>query len=331
MTVPGLLTESVSQANTVAKGIAVRAAGAVLDIDMTVRGNPFADLNARFEVNNVNPNGKFIISAVRHVYEPDLGGYTTDVYSTGLEDRSILGLSGVTTPAPMYPGVYPAIVSNIADPEKKGRVALTFPWLDSSYVSPWARVIQLGAGSGAGLQILPSPNDEVLVGFSGGQFDSPYVIGGLYGKSQGGMAHSKMVADGKVKTTALTTKAGHQLILDDDEKSSSVTLQTTNGDSCVITLSKEKGITIETKGDRPITINSSADVNVTAAKNAKVSGQEVTVESKGAAKVNAKSSVSLTGANVTVDASSSLKLSGGMVTVQSSGKLTLKGTIVSIN
>ena len=37
-------------------------------------------------------------------------------------------------------------VSDAADPEKAGRVKLTFPWLSADYVSDWARTVQSGAG-----------------------------------------------------------------------------------------------------------------------------------------------------------------------------------------
>ena len=56
-----------------------------------------------------------------------------------------------------------AQVSDANDPEKQGRVKLTFPWLSDTYVSDWARTVQPGAGKDRGAMVLPEVGDEVLV------------------------------------------------------------------------------------------------------------------------------------------------------------------------
>lgn len=322
------------QADRAALGAAVRESGATVDLDMRVKGNPLVDINKAIKIDDdvYGPlRGTQIVSSVVHTYEPDLDGYTTSVFCTGLEDRSMSGLQGSGTPPPRFHGVYPAIVNDINDPEKKGRVNLTLPWLDSSFVTGWARVLQLGAGAGVGLQLMPRPKDEVIVAFENGQLDSPYVLGGVYGAAAGKIQNSDLVQEGVPVKAALTTKAGHQIIFDDTSDKSSITIHTTNGNSCSIVMDAKKGITIETKGDRPVTINSSADVNVTAKRNAKVTGQNVTVEAKGKAKITANGALAVSGASVKVDASSSLKLKGAVVNVEASGILTLKGSVVKIN
>ncbi|GAA3074482.1 hypothetical protein GCM10020000_69340 [Streptomyces olivoverticillatus] len=77
-----------------------------------------------------------------------------------------------------------ALVTDVNDPLKQGRVRLRFPWLDDKYVSDWTRTVQMGGLGGGG--IFPMDvNDEVLVAFDRGALDHPFVIGGLYnGKDQ---------------------------------------------------------------------------------------------------------------------------------------------------
>ena len=87
-------------------------------------------------------------------------------------------------------GVYSAVVTDTEDPEAMGRVLLSFPWLSETYVSPWARVVQPGAGEMLGWQILPEPTDEVLVAFENGQLNSPYVIGACTAKTDEGRSPS---------------------------------------------------------------------------------------------------------------------------------------------
>ncbi len=93
----------------------------------------------------------------------------------------MLGLaSGGMRPGHRQPGVVIAQVSDTQDPEKAGRVKLTFPWLSADYVSDWARTVQLGAGKDRGWTVLPEVGDEVLVAFEQGDFSRPTVLGGLY-------------------------------------------------------------------------------------------------------------------------------------------------------
>jgi hypothetical protein len=95
---------------------------------MKVKGNPLVDINKPVKIDDdvYGPlRGIHIVSSVIHSYEPGLDGYTTFVYCTGLEDRSISGLQGAGVQPQRFHGIYPAIVNDINDPDKKGRVNLT--------------------------------------------------------------------------------------------------------------------------------------------------------------------------------------------------------------
>ena len=98
-------------------------------------------------------DGKYTITTSRHRFDP-LTGYTTSFSVTGRRDRTLLGLaSSGRGKAPA--GIVIGQVSDAADPEKAGRVKLTFPWLSDDYVSDWARTVQSGAGKDRGWQVLP--------------------------------------------------------------------------------------------------------------------------------------------------------------------------------
>src|SRR5438270_11908593 len=76
-------------------------------------------------------------------------------------------------------GVEIAIVTNVQDPDKAGRVKICFPRLPGKPESDWVRVTQPAAGDGRGWYWLPHVNDEVLVGFERGSASKPFVIGYL--------------------------------------------------------------------------------------------------------------------------------------------------------
>src|SRR5688572_3781263 len=80
-------------------------------------------------------------------------------------------------------GVYPALVTNIKDPDGQGRVKVSLPWSPDTAgarYEAWARVATLMGGNNRGSWFVPDVNDEVLVGFEGGAAHRPYVLGGLW-------------------------------------------------------------------------------------------------------------------------------------------------------
>jgi len=329
-----------AQADKAAKGAATRIAGGAIDVTMLVRGNPLVKLNRLIKVEDFgDASGIHTVSGISHVFDPSAGGFTTEVLCTGLDDRTLGNLAMHAPPPQRFHGVYPAVVSDIDDPKKLGRVKVSLPWLDSKYVTDWCRVLQLGAGKDVGLQLMPRPKDEVVIAFENGQLDSPFVIGSVFGKETGKIPNSKLIEQGKPMITALTTQAGHQLIFDDSSDSSSITLQVKNGNSCSIVMSDKDGITITTKGDKSVTINSAQDVVVKAERNAKVTAKDVSVDSEGPVKVTGKSKVDVSAPNINMSASSALKLKGANVsidataslTMKAAGTTTVKGAVVKLN
>jgi len=329
-----------AQADKAAKGAATRIAGGAIDVTMLVRGNPLVKLNRLIKVEDFgDASGIHTVSGISHVFDPSAGGFTTEVLCTGLDDRTLGNLAMHAPPPQRFHGVYPAVVSDIDDPKRLGRVKVSLPWLDSKYVTDWCRVLQLGAGKDVGLQLMPRPKDEVVIAFENGQLDSPFVIGSVFGKETGKIPNSKLIEQGKPMITALTTQAGHQLIFDDSSDSSSITLQVKNGNSCSIVMSDKDGITITTKGDKSVTINSAQDVVVKAERNAKVTAKDVSVDSEGPVKVTGKSKVDVSAPNINMSASSALKLKGANVsidataslTMKAAGTTTVKGAVVKLN
>ncbi|MFD6449992.1 MnhB domain-containing protein, partial [Nocardia sp. NPDC060220] len=60
--------------------------------------------------------------------------------------------------ASRLPSVANAVVTDVQDPLRQGRVKLTFPWLNDAYVSDWTRCVQLGGKSGGAPRAADSPN-----------------------------------------------------------------------------------------------------------------------------------------------------------------------------
>jgi uncharacterized protein involved in type VI secretion and phage assembly len=83
----------------------------------------------------------------------------------------------------LWHGVYPALVTDIKDPDKQGRVKIKLPWSpDAAGASCelWARLATMMGGNNRGTWFIPDVDDEVLVAFEGGHVFRPYVIGALW-------------------------------------------------------------------------------------------------------------------------------------------------------
>ena len=69
-------------------------------------------------------------------------------------------------PGGLFHGVYPAQVTDIADPLGQGRVRIRLPWSpdtgDGEGWEAWARIATLFAGGGRGSWFIPDVDDEVL-------------------------------------------------------------------------------------------------------------------------------------------------------------------------
>ncbi|MBV9927291.1 MAG: hypothetical protein JOZ96_19895 [Acidobacteria bacterium] len=78
------------------------------------------------------------------------------------------------------PGVGVAIVIDVNDPEKLGRLKLRFPWMPDEVTSPWVPVAAPFAGNDRGAYYAPEIGDEALVAFELGNFDHPFVVGFLW-------------------------------------------------------------------------------------------------------------------------------------------------------
>jgi len=170
---------------------------------------------------------------------------------------------------PGYFGLYPAIVTDLQDPERLGRVEVKFPWLSTEgeqEVRAWATLLSPYADSGQGLQILPEVDSQVVVGFEAGDTRRPYVVGSCWnGKEpmpvEAEKANNKRViktrsqselefddTEGAPKIT-LTTSAGHKLVL--DEGNGEISLTHANG--CIIKMTMAGQIEIQANATVDIT------------------------------------------------------------------------------
>lgn len=182
-----------------------------------------------------------------------------------LEARLPSGLGGC------WYGVYPALVTDIRDPDGQGRVKVMLPWSpdtkDERYEA-WARMATLMAGNNRGSWFIPDVNDEVLIAFEGGHPHRPYVLGMLWNGNDS--PPQSMDGAGKNALKVLRSRNGVKVTLDDQDGQEKLILETPGGQkitmkdgpgSVEVVDSNGNSIKLETSG---VTITAAAKLTINA-------------------------------------------------------------------
>jgi uncharacterized protein involved in type VI secretion and phage assembly len=191
-------------------------------------------------------------------------------FETRLHGRTPSGLGG------RWYGVYPALVSDIQDPDSTGRVKVTLPWSPDTAgqrYEMWARLATLMGGSKRGSWFVPDVNDEVLVVFEGGDARRPYVIGGLWNGSDA--PPESMDGAGRNFKKVLTSRNGVKVTLDDTDGQEKFIAETPGGQK--VTLKDGPGsVEIADSNGNSIKLEASG-VTITAAATLTVNASAVTI------------------------------------------------------
>jgi len=272
------------EAEGTAKALAERIGSAFAEAEGTARGSTSLRAGVAVRVSGVSEyfSGTYVLTRVRHVI--NARGYRTHFTIGGRHDRSLLGLvagngngngaaHGDGLAGRRAPGFVRGLVSDNQDPDKLGRVKVKFPWLDDSYSSSWAPVMQLGAGPKSGTFFLPAVDDEVLVGFEHGRIDRPVVVGGLFNATDKPPTYGQFLDNGAVNGRGIWSRKNHRVTLHDDDVSG-ILLIAVDGEEDAVSIGlngKEKKLVVSSRGK----IEISADSDVT------LKGAKITVQADG--------------------------------------------------
>ncbi|MFJ3040794.1 MULTISPECIES: VgrG-related protein [Streptomyces] len=348
---PGKLVETANpydkqdEVQNAAKALASDVTASFAELEVAANGHPdlrpgvpvaLADVGTPFE-------GKYTVTSVRHHFGDGVA-YESWITVSGRQWRSLYGLAsgggGGSDPASAarLPSVANAIVTDVQDPLKQGRVKLQFPWLDDTYVSDWARTVQMGGVAGGG--VFPMDvGDEVLVAFDRGALDHPFVIGGLYNGRDVPTKSDVPLHDGLKKKAVrhtLSDRQGNRVDLLSQRtggRKQGVRIASGN-DKLTINLDRTKTeITVDSKGT--VKITGSRSVSVEAGTDLSLSARRsLTIKSGGPLSIQGGSMVNMrSGGQIGVNAGAALNLgAAGAATLSAGAATTISGTVnVQIN
>ena len=205
-------------------------------------------------------------------------------------------------------GVVPAVVSNLKDPEKLGRVKVTFPWLAKESETDWVRVLSFYAGAGRGAFFLPEVGDEVLVAFQKGNINAPYVIGSLWSSKS---KPPEKNDDGKNNVKVFQSREGHKITFTDDSRS--------------------KKLEIESSGGSTITLNDASGKEKIEIKDKSGQNKIILDATKKSVSIESGMKLDIKAKTITIEAQTALTLKTAMLKAEASGIAAIKGSMVKIN
>jgi phage protein D/phage baseplate assembly protein gpV len=340
--------DSAEQADALANGLSSEISLGFMQAEGECFGNPLVQAGNLVRIEGIGTrfSGKYLVTSAIHTY--NTSGYSTHFRISGNDPETLISLvapeAGSGQEQGLVRGVVTALVTNLQDPENRGRVKLKYPWLGDNIETDWTRTAVPMAGSGRGMMILPEVNDEALVAFDHGDIQHPYIVGFLWSNTdKPPQQNADAVANGKIikrvfktrqghlvtfsdkdgeEQISLKSKSGHLIVLDDKSGSENITIKDKTGSNSMVIDSSKNSMTIKVAGDfsveatGKIQMKSTGPMNLESTADAKMKGINVSVE--GSAKSEVK------GAMVSINGSANAELKGGaMVTVQ--------GGLVKIN
>jgi uncharacterized protein involved in type VI secretion and phage assembly len=180
------------------------------------------------------------------------------------------------------------------------------------------------------MTFLPEINDEVIVGFEGGDARRPVILGGLFNGKDVPVEFG--VQNNTVSQRRITSRLGHFVEFGDgtDTASQHIDLNLAGGKHQV-RLGKDK-LTASVPAGIPVTITAgSSKMEIGQDGSITLAGKKITLKSE--------TDVEISGINITAKASVKAAISGTMTEVKASatgevsagGAMTIKGAMVAVN
>ncbi|WP_452222683.1 phage baseplate assembly protein V, partial [Lacinutrix chionoecetis] len=132
-------------------------------------------------------------------------------------------------------------------------------------ITPWIRIVTPHAGGDKGFHFVPEIDEEILVGFEGGNAEHPYMMGSLY--NGGGKAGAFQSDANNIK--AIKTRSGHIIEFNDTAAGESITIKDKNSNV----------IFIDTVSNN-IQVTANNNIEITAAETMTLSANNIKIKAK---------------------------------------------------
>ncbi len=266
--------------------------------------------------------GQYIIKSVQHHCD-NLHNYHNSFTAIPAEAK----VPDYTNPnAITHSAAQSAIVMDNNDPEQLGRIRVQFFWQKNKSMSPWLRLVTPYSGAERGFYFIPEIDDEVLVGFEGGDTERPFVMGSLYhGKHK---PAGNFIEDNN-SFKGIVTQSNLKIEFDDDKK---VTTIETPGGNTVVLSDDDKSILLKDQNQNIVKLNSSG-ISMDSMEDIKITSKaKVIIDGTAGVDIKSTADTKVSGLNIKLNANATIAAKGNASAELSSvGNTTVKGTMVMIN
>lgn len=196
-------------------------------------------------------------------------------------------------------GIVIGEVCDLEDPDKLGRVCVTFPHL-GGVKSDWAKLVSPMAGKGRGIFFRPEKGDEVLVAFEHNDGTRPYILGSLWSQVDTPPPSDSSAKDNNHRF--IQSRSGHIFRLDDTQGKEKIEIIDKDTQRKIIIDCDQKKIQIiADQGD--VEVNAKAgNVKIEAAKNIEITAKaDISIKATGSLSLEASGTVKIKGATVEIN------------------------------
>ncbi len=336
--IPAAAAASVDEAKALGGGVAERMAAEATRVSgLLVDPGPKLMVDDAAKIEGFGKvSGTYTITRVEHRYGLNRPFQTE--FHAGYRPPTVLGGAAAPGSEAMARRTQldVGVVSDIADESGATRVKVSYPSRDGKLVSGWARLLGLGAGPKRGMHWVPEVNDEVIVGYLGGDPRHPVVVGGLWKADDASAPGAKadVVKSGKVEVRRLASRLGSSLEFSDGESDETkhVKIGITDKAMPLLRLGVDK-VDVEAESGKPIKFKAGdTTVEIDADGNVVITAKDITLKADNDIKIEGKQVTIKGQSGVDIDGGGSkLALKPGQAEVSSSGTTAVKGTAVQLN
>lgn len=206
--------------------------------------------------------------------------------------------------------VFIAKISDNQDPEKLGRVKITYE-SDNGTVSDWVPLITSEAGNESGMFSLPDIEDQVIVLETGNNIKKFCVLGSIWANDIKPPATEEnndadYNQDGNNSLHFIKSRAGNMIILDDTESKEKIQIISADSTSRLEFNTEEELIKLETENDiqfsaeRSLLINAE-EIEIKASKQINITTEEFQTKVSKEMQLNANKDITVKGSGISLN------------------------------
>lgn len=187
-------------------------------------------------------------------------------------------------------GIVIGLVSDLDDPERIGRVQVSYPYREDQ-LSGWARLVTPMAGNQRGLFMRPEVGDEVLVGYEQSDPRRPYVLGAVWSTEDHPPPDDGQPSQNNLRL--IQSRSGHRVVLDDTAGAERIVIVDKDGTRTIVIDSAGQSIQISCQ---------SGDISLSApAGQVSISAQSISLQADAEIELQAGAALTLTGATISIN------------------------------